>query len=69
MQDIIQRATLKKSGLSHWYDNVLNWMHKIPYKQCSTKKPVNVDRTAFTGFSYAPKLSFGNVICIRLYDF
>lgn len=32
------------------------------YKQCSTIKAVNVDRTAFTAFWCIPKLLFGNVI-------
>ncbi len=32
-------------------------LHKKLYKQCSTKKAVNVDSTTFTAFECAPKLA------------
>lgn len=37
-------------------------IHKIPYKQCSYKNPRNIIKSGFLGFSFAPKLLFGNVI-------
>lgn len=40
----------------------LHLLYKKLHRQYFTKKPANVDLTAFTDLSYVSKLPFGNVI-------
>lgn len=46
----------------------LHLLYKKLHRQYFTKKPANVDLTAFTDLSYVSKLLFGNVIRFILYN-
>lgn len=64
----IYRILYKTKNTTHnqktrWI-NGLHHLHKKLYKECSYKKPQNVDVTAFVAFKFVSKLSFGNVFWV-----